>query len=269
MFVLFYSPLEQFELVLYDSTFLVGLTYVFTVLNYYNIYENNYVLFLSNDLIYIMMAIISIYFFFYLSLRKMKVMPSNIWEFLIERFFFIILDIIEEQLPEDAAKLFSIFLTVFLFILFSNLVGLTPYAYTPTSLLIQNIIISLSFLIGITCKGFLSNGPEILNLVVPTGIPNILVPFLTFIEVVSYVSRGFSLGIRLFANMMAGHTLITILAGFSFKLGTNIHGILGFVPFIIVLLISFLEVGIAVLQAYVFMILLCIYMNDALCPNDH
>jgi len=106
------------------------------------------------------------------------------------------------------------------------------------------------------------------NLFIPAGVPLLLIPFLFFIEVISYLSRGFSLSVRLFANIMSGHSLLNILSSFAIKL-FNKHVLLGLIPFIIVLAVTGLEIGIAILQAYVFVVLFSLYLNDAYFCSDH
>jgi ATP synthase subunit 6 len=148
-----------------------------------------------------------------------------------------------------------------------NLVGLTPYGFTNTAFLIEPFILSCSILVGLTLLGFAVQGVHFFEHFVPKNIPSkLLVVIVTIVEIISYISRAFSLAIRLFANMMSGHTLLYILASFSVKL-SKFSLIIGFIPFLLVLAISFLEFGIAFLQAYVFMILTIIYFNEN-CP-DH
>lgn len=159
--------------------------------------------------------------------------------------------------------MYPLFFTLFLLILLSNFLGLIPYGYSITSLIINNFLLSFSFVVGLTLLGFSIQGFRYLNLFVPSNVPTLLIPPLIVIEIISHVAKIFSLSIRLFANIMAGHILLHILTGFILQL-SKINLILGFFPFVIVWIIIFLEFGITFLQAYVFIVLLTIYFEENL-----
>ena len=147
---------------------------------------------------------------------------------------------------------------------------MVPYGFTVTSHIIVTFTMSFSIFIFLTLLGFFLHKFHFLKLFVPSGIPVVLVPFLVIIEVISYLSRAFSLGIRLFANMMSGHALLFILSGFVITIFNStvfLKRIIAIIPFSLVLIITFLEMGIAVLQAYVFIVLICIYLNDSFNPG--
>jgi ATP synthase subunit 6 len=149
-------------------------------------------------------------------------------------------------------------------ILFTNIFGLVPFSFTSTSYIIETFLLSCSFFIGLTLLAIFFQGlNSFVQTFIPQDIPKALKPLLVVIEIISYVSRAFSLAIRLFANMMAGHTLLHILSDFSLKLGKIKYLYLLF-PLIIVILISLLEVGVSFLQAYVFVLLIALYYNDSL-----
>lgn len=150
-------------------------------------------------------------------------------------------------------------------LVFCNLIGMIPYSFTITSAFSITLFLSLGFFIGVNIIGCLIHGTDILNLFLPGGAPLPIVPFLIIIEIISYFARIFSLSIRLFANMMSGHTLLKILIGFSwnmFNCGSKLIILLALIPFFIVFVITGLELAIAFLQAYVFTVLICIYLND-------
>ena len=140
-----------------------------------------------------------------------------------------------------------------------------PYSFTSTSHLAITMSLSFSFFVGVTLVGFARHGLHFFSLFLPPGAPLALAPLLVVLELVSYSFRGISLGVRLFANMMAGHTLVKILCGFSWTmLGRGILLTIGsFIPFGVVVALTGLEFMVGVLQAYVFCVLLCIYLNDA------
>jgi F-type H+-transporting ATPase subunit a len=152
--------------------------------------------------------------------------------------------------------------TLFFFILFSNFLGLIPFSFTITSHIFLTFMLGASTVIGLTIIGFLKQKLHFLHLFVPTGVPQALLPLLVVIEVISYVARGFSLAIRLFANLMSGHSLIHILLFFITKI-LKFNYILGFLGLFLIVLIFFLEIGISFLQAYVFIVLVSIYLKDS------
>lgn len=168
----------------------------------------------------------------------------------------------------DSAKpiFFPYIFSYFLVLLSYNLLGMLPYSFTITSHIIITFFLSLSAFIGINVIALLKHNIAIFNLFLPKGVPTFIIPFLVIIEFISYVARVFSLAIRLFANMMSGHTLMKILVGFSYSIwcGSSYLALFSILPTLIVIVVSFLEVAIAFLQAYVFVILLCIYVNDIL-----
>ena len=158
-------------------------------------------------------------------------------------------------------RYFPLILFIFIFILFSNLIGLLPYGFTITGHIALTFQIALSIFIGIVIIGFYNNGSSFLNLFVPTGVPAALKPVLIVIEVFSYLIRPISLSVRLFANMLAGHTLLNILSTFTFNVFKN-YALIVILPVLFVFFIMTLEISIAFVQAYIFSILLCIYLND-------
>jgi len=157
---------------------------------------------------------------------------------------------------------------IFLVIASLNLIGMIPFAFTITSHIIVTFVFSFTLFLGINIRAMLDKDVTFTGLFLPSGAPLVIAPFLILIELISYIARVFSLAIRLFANMMAGHTLLKILIGFSFVIAVqNLTGswplvIVAFIPFFLVFIITFLEVAIALLQGYVFTVLLCLYIKD-------
>ena len=138
-----------------------------------------------------------------------------------------------------------------------------PYSFTTTSHIIVTFALAFVVFLGVTVIGFLKNGLGFLRLFVPSGVPIALMPLLVVIEVISYFIRPISLSVRLFANMMAGHTMLKVFGGFVISLGL----LLGWAPLLFLVALTGLEIGIALLQAYVFTILTCLYLHDALHPG--
>jgi ATP synthase subunit 6 len=228
--------------------------------------------------------LILIFFFFsifsILSLRNSSLVPKTFQAF-IEFLYEFLAITINQQAGRQSQKYFPFFLLLFFFILFSNIIGLIPFNFTVTSHIFQTFIMGLSIIIALTIIGFLKHKLNFLYLFFPpTGTPKILIPLLIVIEIISYISRAFSLSIRLFANMMSGHTLLNIISSFSVKLFSaklitldfSLGAILklccfiiaAFFPILMIGGIFFLEFGIAFLQAYVFLVLVSIYLDGSL-----
>jgi len=150
-----------------------------------------------------------------------------------------------------------------MFILFGNLLGMIPYSFTFTSHIVVTFALAIVVFLGVTVIGFVRHGAKFLKLFVPSGVPIALLPLLVVIELLSYLIRPVSLSVRLFANMLAGHTMLKVFGGFVVGLG--ILG--GWAPLAFIVALIGLEIGIAFLQAYVFTILTCIYLHDAMHPG--
>ena len=165
-----------------------------------------------------------------------------------------------EVLHENARTYFPFVLTLFVFILFANVLGLIPYSFTVTSHIVITLALALVVFIGATIIGFIRNGFGYLKLFMPSGVPVFLLPLVVVIEIVSYFIRPMSLSIRLFANMMAGHMMLKVMAGFVVMLGVTA----GWLPLAAMVGLMGLELLVAALQAYVFALLTCMYLSDAM-----
>ena len=202
--------------------------------------------------------------YFYSSLGRITIVPQ-VQQNKVEIFYNFVASTAKQQLGYQGQQFFVFIFVLFLFIMVSNLLGMIPFSFTITSHIFQTFSLGLAVTIGITIVGFFYHGLHFFSLFLPSGAPKLLAPLLVFIEIVSYVSRAFSLSIRLFANMMSGHTLLNIMTSFILKMfSKNFYFmLLSLFPFLIICGIIVLEMGIAILQAYVFMVLFCIYLNDA------
>jgi F-type H+-transporting ATPase subunit a len=176
---------------------------------------------------------------------------------------------VQSSAGTEGMKFFPFVFTLFMFVLFANIIGLIPYSFTVTSQLIVTAALALLVFFIVVGYGFYRNGLHFLNLFVPKGVPKAILPAIVLIEILSFLSRPVSHSVRLFANMLAGHITLQVFAGFIIMLaGAGILGFFGAVlPFIMVVLLSALELLVAFLQAYVFAILTCIYLNDAIHPG--
>lgn len=186
---------------------------------------------------------------------------------LMELIYEFISNLVMEQIGPRGKQYFPLIFSIFTFILVCNLIGMIPYGFTSTSHFIVTFSLSVCVFVGVTIIGFQIHGMHFFSFLFPPGAPLILAPFLVVLELVSYCFRAISLGVRLFANMMAGHTLVKILAGFSWSMIANSNYLIiagSLVPLLVVFALTGLEIGVGILQAYVFTILTCIYMNDSI-----
>ncbi len=177
-------------------------------------------------------------------------------------------NMIKENVGTEGMRFFPFIFSLFLFILFCNMLGMLPYSFTVTSHLIVTFALAAVVFVMVTAVGFIRHGIGFLKLFVPSGIPVVMVPLLVIIEVISYLTRPVSLSVRLFGNMMAGHTMLKIFGGFVVGLSSAGLVPLAIAPFALMVALTGLELLIAGLQAYVFTILTCIYLNEAI-HMDH
>lgn len=181
--------------------------------------------------------------------------------------FFFFLEIFKNQFEcIRALRFLPMLYNLFLILLFSNVLSLSFYNTSITGHIMLTLSISLTYFIFIVLVGYLSNQNDLLNLFIPTGVPQKLIPFLTLIEFLSFVIRPFSLAIRLFANMLAGHTLLNIFSSFFFFILVSLK-ILLVVPALFCFLITVLEFCVSFIQSYVFVVLLTIYLHNVLFIN--
>jgi F-type H+-transporting ATPase subunit a len=244
-----YTPLEQFELLVFRS---LQLPFIIDVS-------------LTNACLYLFTAIWLVIAFLGFGVFRARIVPRRL-QAICEISYLFIEDLVKQQAGQRSVKYVPVFFALFLLILASNLIGLLPFAFTPTAHLAITFTIALSCNIGLIIIGFREHGLKFLLVFVPKGGPKWLLPLIVTIEFISYLLRTFSLSIRLFANMMAGHTLLHILASFVTGFATAGYLVLASFPFMLVIAVVVLELGIAFLQAYVFIVLLSIYLNDSLHP---
>ena len=170
---------------------------------------------------------------------------------------------------KEGMRFFPLVFSLFMFVLVANLFGMFPYFFTVTSHLIVTFALAMLVILTVVGYGFMKHGFSFLKLFVPSGIPGALVPLVVMIEVISFLSRPISLSVRLFANMLAGHITLKVFAGFITSLSAfGVAGMAGAVlPFAMTVALTGLEFLVAFLQAYVFTVLTCMYLNDAVHPS--
>jgi F-type H+-transporting ATPase subunit a len=243
------SPLEQFEV-----TSLLGLNA--PIFGYLNITLTN----LGFYSLFVLFLIIGLH---NMGNNEIKLLPSK-WSIGLESIFASINSMVREQLGKELYLPFIY--ALFIFILIANLTGNVPYSYTITTSLIITIGLSFTILIGVTILGLSIHKLHFFSYFVPSGTPLALVPLLVLIELISYLARAFSLGLRLFANMVAGHTLLKILSTFLYQMFSSsiIVAVLTLIPFSIFLALIGLELAVSLIQSYVFTLLVCSYIKDAI-----
>lgn len=246
------SPLEQFQVIPLLPIQLGSLDFTIT------------------NVTLLMLVMFSLVAFFINALHAkdgtLKVFPGA-WQSAIELIYNLILSLVTDNIKsKEAQRFFPLVFTVFLGILVINLTGLVPYSFTLTSHLIVTFAVSLSVFIGINIVCARKHGMKMFALFLPPGTSIALAFLLVPIEFISYVFKPISLSIRLFANMMAGHTLLKVIAGFAFALvsASGVFFLVHLVPLLILIPLFGLELGVALIQSFVFSVLISIYLNDAL-----
>jgi F-type H+-transporting ATPase subunit a len=195
-----------------------------------------------------------------------KIIPNN-WSISQESIYATIHGIVINQInPNKGQVYFPFIYALFIFILVNNLIGLVPYSFASTSHFVLTFSMSFTIVLGATILGFQKHGLKFFSLFVPSGCPLALLPLLVLIELISYLSRNVSLGLRLAANILSGHMLLAILGGFTYNIMTSgiVFFFLGLLPLAFIIAFSGLELAIAFIQAQVFVVLTCSYIKDGL-----
>ena len=217
---------------------------------------------ITNSTLWMAIGISAVTVFMISAMRSQSLVPGRM-QSMAELAYEFIANLIRENAGNQGRVFFPYIFTLFMFIFAMNVLGTVPGSFTVTSHIVVTFTLAFCTWAGITVFGFMKHGPKYLKLFVPSGVPFALVPPLVVIELLSYLIRPFSLSIRLFANMMAGHTMLKVFASFVVMLGV----LGGWAPLVLLIALTGLEIGIAMLQAYVFTVLTCIYLNDAIHPG--
>lgn len=235
-----HNPLEQFEITPWIPIQIGELDVSFT-----------------NSSAFMILAILAASAMMVLSVRKRALVPGR-WQLLAELSYGFIAKMLSDTVGKEGKPYFPFVFTLFMFVLFGNILGMIPYSFTYTSHLAVTFAMAAFIFVAITVIAIAKHRMKFFSFFLPPGVPIAMAPLLIPIEIISYLSRPVSLSVRLFANMMAGHTLLKVLAGFVIPLG-----IFGVVPVAGLVAVTALEFLIAFLQAYIFTILTCIYISDA------
>lgn len=241
----------------------------FTIRNLFSIKADllgNMQLSLTNIGLYLIITTIIVFMLYILATNYNIVIPNN-WSISIESIYATVFSIVVNQINAKKGQMFFPFISaLFIYILINNLVGMVPYSFAPTSHFILTFSLSFTVVIGATILGFQIHSLKFFSLLVPSGCPLGLLPLLVLIEFISYLSRNVSLGLRLGANVLSGHMLLNILGGFTFNIMKQgvVYFFLGLLPLLFILAFSGLEIGIAFIQAQVFVVLSSSYIKDSL-----
>jgi len=236
-----HSPLEQFEI-----KTLIPLHFGDVDLSF------------TNSSLFMFLSLVFIFTLLTYGTRKISLVPSRL-QSLNEMLFELVEDLVVGTSGPDARKYIPFVFTIFMFILTCNLLGMIPYSFAVTTHIAVTFSMAIVVFLGITLIGFIRHGFHFLSLFLPKGTPVVMAPLMVFTEVFAYFVRPFSLSLRLAANMTAGHIVMKVIASFALM-----SGVLGVLPFALLTLLTGFEIFVAVLQAYIFTILSCVYLSDAI-----
>ena len=243
-----HSPVEQFTIKALLELNLFGYDVSFT-----------------NSALFMMLTVILSVVYLTYAMRKKELVPGRM-QASAEMLYEFVSEMVRSNVGNEGRPYFPFIFTLFIFLLFGNMLGLIPYSYTFTSQIVVTFVLAAFIFVGVTLVALIKHGMHFFSFFVPPGAPKLLIPFLIIIEVISYFVRPVSLSVRLFANMLAGHTMLKVFAGLAVMItgagGVAVAG--SILPFLALIGLTGLEVLVAGLQAYVFTILTCMYLNDAL-----
>ena len=243
-----HSPVEQFTIKVLFALNLFGYDISFT-----------------NSALFMVLAIAVSCGFLVFAMRPASIVPGRM-QGLAEMMYEFVAEMVRSNVGNEGRPYFPFIFTLFMFILFSNLLGLIPYSYTVTSQIVVTFAMALFIFIGVTIIAVVKHGFHFFSFFIPSGAPKALLPLIFMIEVISYFIRPVSLSVRLFANMLAGHTMLKVFGGLAVMIagagGVFVAG--SILPLVAIIGLTGLEVLVACLQAYVFTILTCMYLNDAI-----
>jgi len=223
---------------------------------------------LTNSALFMLIALAAIVFLMIGATSRRAVVPGRL-QSVAELSYEFVANTLRSTAGSEGMKFFPLVFSLFMFILVVNMIGLIPYTFTVTSHIIVTVSLAMLVFLTVLIYGFSRHGLQFFKLFVPSGIPIYILPLVTFIEVLSFMSRPISHSVRLFANMLAGHITLKVFGGFVVMLGSlGFAGWIGAVlPLGLTVAMTALELLVAFLQAYVFAILTCIYLNDAIHPR--
>jgi F-type H+-transporting ATPase subunit a len=247
------DPIEQFNI---ENIFKIGQI-------------GNQPIYFTSSSVYMLVAVAVICLLAIGGLARKQLIPGR-FQSIAELSYEFVADMVRSTSGEEGMRFFPLVYSLFMFILVSNLIGLIPFSFTISSHIIVTAALALLVFFTVLIYGFYRNGARFFRIFVPSGVPIYILPLIVFIEIISFLSRPLSHSVRLFANMLAGHITLNVFAGFVAMLGASL-GVIGWIggilPLAMTVALIALELLVAVLQAYVFAMLTCIYLNDTLHPG--
>jgi F-type H+-transporting ATPase subunit a len=213
----------------------------------------------TNSSLMMVLTVAAIVLFLGAGIRGRSLVPGR-WQSMVEMSYLLVANQVKDSVGREGQRYFPIVFTLFMFVLFGNLMGMLPYSFTFTSHIIVTFALAMFIFLGVTLIALFKHGFKFFGYFMPKGVPIIMAPLLIVIEVFAYLARPVSLSIRLAANMMAGHTMMKVMAGFVVSLGF----LLGWAPLAMLFVLTGFEIFVAFLQAYIFTVLTCVYLHDAL-----
>lgn len=239
------EPIEQFAIDRYVPISVAGVDLSFT-----------------NSALWMGVAVAGTYLLIMAGTRQHAMVPGRL-QSAVEMLYEFTANMLRDAAGKEGMRYFPWIFTLFMFLLIGNLQGMVPGAYTFTSQIIVTFAMAFAVIVAVTAIGFWKHGARFFGFFVPHGAPGYILPLMVPIEVLSYLVRPISLSVRLFVNMMAGHTMLQVFVGFIVSLGSY-YLLPGLAPMVITVLLIGFEIVVAILQAYVFTVLTCLYLNDAL-----
>ncbi len=239
----------------------------FHITNWFDAKLGNVDVSFTNASLFMLITILLVMVFMLLGTRGQHLVPTRL-QAAAEMTYEFIASTVRNTAGHEGMKFFPFVFSLFIFVLFSNLIGLIPYTFSVASQIIVTFALAATVITIVIVYGFMKNGTHFLGLFAPSGVPKPLLILLIPIEVISFLSRPISLSVRLFANILAGHITLQVFGGFVVMLlGGGVFALLSIVPLAATVLMYCLELLVACLQAYVFAILTCVYLNDAIHPG--
>ncbi|MEX6505669.1 F0F1 ATP synthase subunit A [Jiella sp. M17.18] len=222
----------------------------------------------TNSALFMVLVVAITTAFLYYSTRGRGLVPSRV-QSVTELSYEFVANMLRDSAGTAGMRFFPFVFSIFMFVLIGNFLGMIPYFFTITAQLIVTFALAILVISVVVVYGLMKHGTHFFHLFVPSGVPSILLPLVVLIEIVSFMSRPISLSVRLFGNMLAGHITLKVFAGFVFALGTysTLGAVGAILPMLMTIALTALEFLVAALQAYVFAVLTCLYLNDALHPS--
>jgi F-type H+-transporting ATPase subunit a len=247
------DPIEQFKI---ENIFKIGQI-------------GNQAIYFTSSSVYMLVTVAVICLLTIAGLGRKQLVPGR-FQSVAEMSYEFVEDMVRSTSGEAGLRFLPLVYSLFMFILVSNLIGIIPYSFTISSHIIITAAFALLVFFTVLIYGFYRNGPKFFRIFVPPGVPVYILPLIVAIEIISFLSRPLSHSVRLFANMLAGHITLNVFAGFVAMLGASL-GVIGWIggilPLAMTVALIALELLVAVLQAYVFAMLTCIYLNDTIHPG--